>query len=414
MVLKTAPTLREAPEERLPIITEDTLLNEANECLVDRPLDTKPLSDERAFAFWQKDIPEEYWGLDGAALSTRIAAARAKLGTRCVVLGHHYQREDIIQFADYKGDSFNLSRWAAERAEAEFIVFCGVHFMAESASILAQPHQKVVLPNMSAGCSMADMADPEDVYACWDELNEAGITGIVPITYMNSAAALKAFCGKNGGIVCTSSNAPKVYDWAFERGEKLLFFPDQHLGRNTGVKKGIPLDEMVVWDYTLPYGSLGGNTLEQLQRAKVILWKGHCSVHRRFSVKQIEKARAEHPDIKVIVHPECLMEVVQAADMDGSTEFISRTITEAPAGSKWAVGTEINLVSRLAWENPDKLVVCLDPVVCPCATMYRIHPAYLAWALDELAAGRIVNRVTVDEETAKHAKIALERMLAVR
>ena len=229
MVLKTRI------ETALPIITEQTLLNEANECLVDRPLDTKPLAEEHAFAFWQKDIPEEYWGLDGRALTARIAASRARLGTRCVVLGHHYQREDIVQFADYKGDSFNLSRWAAERAEAEFIVFCGVHFMAESAAILAQPHQKVILPNMSAGCSMSDMADPEDVYACWDELREAGITGIIPITYMNSAAALKAFCGKNGGIVCTSSNAPKVYDWAFERGEKLLFFPDQHLGRNTGV-----------------------------------------------------------------------------------------------------------------------------------------------------------------------------------
>ena len=406
MVLKTA--------ERIPLVTEESLLNEANECVIDRPLDVKPLSEERAFAFWQKDIPEEYWTLGGEALSERIAEARRRLGTRAVILGHHYQREDIVQFADYKGDSFNLSRWAAEKADAEFIVFCGVHFMAESAAILCQPHQKVVLPNMSAGCSMADMADPEDVYACWDELTEAGITGIVPITYMNSAASLKAFCGRNGGIVCTSSNAAKVYDWALERGEKLLFFPDQHLGRNTGIKKGIPLDEMVVWDYTLPYGSLGGNTREQLERAKVILWKGHCSVHLRFSVAQIEKARAEHPGIQVIVHPECRMEVVEAADMDGSTEFIARTITDAPPGSKFAVGTEINLVSRLARENPDKLVFCLDPVVCPCATMYRIHPAYLAWALDELADGRIVNQVTVDDETAKYARIALERMLAVR
>ena len=330
------------------------------------------------------------------------------------MLGHHYQREDIIQFADFRGDSFNLSRWAAERADTEFIVFCGVHFMAESADILSQPGQKVVLPNMSAGCSMADMADPEDVYACWDELTEAGITGVVPVTYMNSAASLKAFCGRNGGIVCTSSNAPRVYDWGLGRGERLLFFPDQHLGRNTGIKKGIALDEMAVWDYTLPYGSLGGNTREQLERARVILWKGHCSVHRRFSVAQIEKARREHPGINVIVHPECTMEVVQAADMDGSTEFITRTITEAPPGSKWAVGTEINLVSRLARENPDKLVFCLDPVVCPCATMFRIHPAYLAWALDELAAGRIVNQVIVDEETAKYARVALERMLSVR
>ncbi len=406
MVLKTA--------ERIPLVTEESLLNEANECVIDRPLDVKPLSEERAFAFWQKDIPEGYWHLGGEALTARIAEARRNLGTRAVVLGHHYQREDIVQFADYKGDSFNLSRWAAEKADAEFIVFCGVHFMAESASILAQPHQKVVLPNMSAGCSMADMADPEDVYACWDELNEGGITGVVPITYMNSAASLKAFCGRNGGIVCTSSNAAKVYDWALDRGEKLLFFPDQHLGRNTGLKKGIPLDEMVVWDYTLPYGSLGGNTREQLQHARVILWKGHCSVHLRFSVAQIEKARQEYPGIQVIVHPECRMEVVQAADMDGSTEFIARTITEAPPGSKFAVGTEINLVSRLARENPDKLVFCLDPVVCPCATMYRIHPAYLAWALDELAAGQIVNQVVVDDETAHYARIALERMLAVR
>jgi quinolinate synthase len=407
MVIETRTT------RPLPVITEATVLNEANSCATDRPLDTRPLAEERAFAFWQKDIPEAYWGLDGAALAERIADARRRLGSRCVVLGHHYQREDIIQFADYRGDSFNLARWAAERGEAEFIVFCGVHFMAESADILSQPHQTVVLPNMSAGCSMADMADPDDVYACWDELQAAGIADVIPVTYMNSAASLKAFCGKNGGIVCTSSNAPKVYDWAFERGSKLLFFPDQHLGRNTGLKKGIGLEEMVLWDYTLPFGSLGGNTLEQLERAKVILWKGHCSVHRRFTVAQIEKARKEHPGIKVIVHPECTMEVVQAADMDGSTEVITRTITEAPAGSEWAAGTEINLVSRLARENPDKTIVCLDPVVCPCATMYRIHPAYLAWALDELADGRVVNQVRVDAETARDAKVALERMLSV-
>ena len=413
MVLKLAPT-------PLPL-SERAVLNEANSCTTDRPLDTKPLAEERAFAFWQKDIPEVYWGLDGVALAERIAEARRRLGSRCVVLGHHYQREDIIQFADYRGDSFNLARWAAERREAEFIVFCGVHFMAESADILSQPHQKVVLPNMSAGCSMADMADPDDVYACWDELqdvfgNRKSEIGnrVIPVTYINSAASLKAFCGRNGGIVCTSSNAPMVYDWAFERGSKLLFFPDQHLGRNTGLKKGIGLDEMALWDYTLPFGSLGGNTLKQLERAQVILWKGHCSVHRRFSVTQIEKARREHPGITVIVHPECLMEVVQAADMDGSTEFITHTITEAPAGSKFAVGTEINLVSRLARENPDKTVFCLDPVVCPCATMYRIHPAYLAWALDELADGRVVNQVSLDDETARDAKVALERMLAVR
>jgi len=406
MVLKT-PTKR-------PVIDEIDVLNEANECTVDRPLVTTPLSAEHAFAYWQKDIPGAYWDLNAEQLAERIAAARAKLGERCVVLGHHYQREDIIQFADLRGDSFKLAQWAAERPDSEFIVFCGVHFMAESAEILSAPHQKVVLPNMSAGCSMADMAEPDDVYACWDELREAGISGVVPVTYMNSAAALKAFCGENGGIVCTSSNAPKVYDWAFERGDKVLFFPDQHLGRNTGLKKGIGLDEMVVWDYTLPYGSLGGNTREELARAKVILWKGWCSVHRRFSVAQIEKARADYPGVTVIVHPECTMEVVAAADLDGSTETISRTITEAPAGSVWAIGTEINLVSRLARENPDKTIFCLDPVVCPCATMYRIHPAYLAWTLDELAEGRVVNQVDLPQDVAKQAKVALERMLSVK
>ena len=406
MVLKTSPKRQ--------VIDEIDVLNEANECTVDRPLVTTPLSEENAFAYWQNDIPEAYWDLGGEALAERIAAARAKLGERCVILGHHYQREDIIQFADLRGDSFRLAQWAAERPDSEFIVFCGVHFMAESADILSAPHQKVVLPNMSAGCSMADMAEPDDVYACWDELREAGIGGIVPVTYMNSAAALKAFCGENGGIVCTSSNAPRVYDWSFERGERVLFFPDQHLGRNTGIKKGVPLDQMVVWDYTLPYGSLGGNTREELERAKVILWKGWCSVHRRFSVAQVEKARADYPGVTVIVHPECTMEVVEAADLDGSTEVISRTITEAPAGSTWAIGTEINLVSRLARENPDKTVLCLDPVVCPCATMHRLHPAYLAWTLDELAEGRVVNRVDVPEDIAKHAKVALERMLSVK
>jgi quinolinate synthase len=418
MVTKTRP------EEPLTLVSEDALLDEAMACPADRSLDTKPLAEERAFAFWQKDIPEEYWHLTAPQIIARIAEARRALGRRAVVLGHHYQREDIIQFADLRGDSFKLAQWAANQPEAQFIVFCGVHFMAEAADILSQPHQTVVLPNMSAGCSMADMADPEDVYACWDELADAGITEVIPVTYMNSAASLKAFCGKNGGIVCTSSNAPKVLDWAFERGPrsrsdrsnnpKVLFFPDQHLGRNTGIKRGVGLDEMAVWDYNLPFGSLGGNALEQLQRSRIILWKGHCSVHLRFSVEQIEKARREHPGITVIVHPECRMEVVQAADLDGSTEVIARTITEAPPGSKFAVGTEINLVSRLARENPDKLVFCLDPVVCPCSTMYRIHPAYLCWALEELAAGRVVNRVELDEETRRHARVALERMLAIR
>ncbi|HEY8491178.1 MAG TPA: quinolinate synthase NadA [Dehalococcoidia bacterium] len=377
-------------------------------CETDTGLATVPLVRERAFAAWQHDIPQEYWTLDGPALTARVAAARRKLGNRLVVLGHHYQREDVIQFADFKGDSFKLARWAAEQRQAEYIVFCGVHFMAESADILSAPHQKVILPNMAAGCSMADMAGTDDVLAAWDDLQEVLGDTIVPVTYMNSAAALKAFCGRNGGVVCTSSNAQKVLAWAFAQKQRVLFFPDQHLGRNTGVKMGIPLEEMAVWDPRLP---LGGLTREELERSRIILWKGHCSVHARFTVDQIREARERYPDVQVVVHPECSLEVVQAADYDGSTEFIAKIITEAPAGSVWAVGTEINLVSRLARENPDKTVFCLDPVVCPCSTMYRVHPAYLAWVVEELAAGRVVNQVTVDAETARWAKVALERML---
>jgi quinolinate synthase len=383
-------------------------------CETNTGITTLPLSNEASFAYWQQDIPKEYWDLDAKTLIERVAVARQKLGTRLIVLGHHYQREDIIQFADFRGDSFKLSQWAAEHPESEYIVFCGVHFMAEAADILSGSHQKVMLPNMAAGCSMADMADPEDVYSCWEELEEAGVADkVVPVTYMNSAASLKAFCGKHGGIVCTSSNAAAVLRWAFERGEKVLFFPDQHLGRNTGAKMGVPLDRMTLWNYNRPYGSLGGMTVEQLERSRVLLWQGHCSVHQRFTVDQIDAARAKYPGIHVVVHPECRYDVVQAADSNGSTEFIARTIAEGAPGSAFAVGTEINLVSRLAHENPDKTVFCLDPVVCPCSTMYRIHPAYLAWTVEELAAGRIVNRVSVDEETAHYAKIALDRMLTV-
>ncbi len=398
---------------KAPPISERLLLSEAMECQADRSLRTAPLDEEPAFAFWQQDIPAEYWTLDAVQLVERIHAAKARLAPRLVILGHHYQREDVIQFADYRGDSLKLSRWAAEQRDKEYIVFCGVHFMAEAAAILSGPNQIVMLPNMAAGCSMADMAAADDVYACWDELQEAGITDIVPVTYINSAASLKAHCGRHDGIICTSSNARTVLKWGLEQAGRVLFFPDQHLGRNTAAKLGIPLEEMAVWDYTLPPGSLGGNMPEQLERARTILWKGHCSVHARFSVEQIQRAREEYPGIKVIVHPECRLEVVQAADADGSTDFIARTIAEAPAGSRWAVGTEINLVSRLARENPDKLVFCLDPVVCPCSTMYRIHPAYLCWVLERLLAGRIVNRVAVDEETARWAKMALDRMLAV-
>jgi quinolinate synthase len=287
--------------------------------------------------------------------------------------------------------------------------------MAESADVLAQPHQQVILPNMAAGCSMADMADADDVLDAWDALAEvlgppaSHRAPLVPVTYMNSAAALKSFCGSNGGIVCTSSNAERVLRWAFERGERVLFFPDQHLGRNTGYKMGVGLDQMLVWD---PNEPLGGNTAERLRDARIILWKGHCSVHKRFTVAQIEKARRDYPGINVIVHPECELPVVQAADLSGSTEFILARIADAEPGSQWAVGTEFSMVHRLASEHRDKLIFCLDPVVCPCSTMYRIHPAYLAWVLDNLIEGRVVNRIQVDAETKRWAKVALERMLA--
>ncbi|MGI8554571.1 MAG: quinolinate synthase NadA [Dehalococcoidia bacterium] len=375
---------------------------------------TVPLVQERAFGSWQDDIPAAYRRLSSDGLSARINAARKALTGQAVILGHHYQREDIIQFADVRGDSFKLAQWASEQRDVPYIVFCGVHFMAESADILTAPEQQVILPNLAAGCSMADMARPDDVYKAWDALARAGIDGIVPVTYVNSAAALKAFCGRNGGIVCTSGNAEAVLKWAFERGRRVFFFPDQHLGRNTGAKMGIPLDEMTLWDYDWPFDNLGGNRVEQLQRSRIILWQGHCSVHARFNVEQIRQARRDHPGVTVVVHPECSLDVVREADASGSTEFIVKTVTQAPPGSRIAIGTEINLVQRLANEHPDKTVFCLDPIVCPCSTMYRVHPAYLCWVLEELAQGRVVNRIQVDEETAHWARISLERMLQVR
>jgi quinolinate synthase len=377
-------------------------------------IETVPLTEERSFAYWQQDIPQAYWSLSSGDLADRIFAARKALGSRLIVLGHHYQREDIIRFADFRGDSFKLAQWAAQHAESEYIVFCGVHFMAEAADILSAPHQKVMLPNMAAGCSMADMADPDDVYNAWAEMEELGIAqDTLPITYMNSAASLKAFVGERGGAVCTSSNAKKVLEWAIAQKKRVLFFPDQHLGRNTGYAMGIPLEQMVLWGWARPYGSMGGQTLQALQDARVILWAGHCSVHQRFTPKQIAEARERYPDVRVVVHPECRWETVQAADLNGSTEFIAKTIAEAPAGSTWAVGTEINLVSRLAKENPDKTVFCLDPVVCPCSTMYRVHPAYLAWTVESLAQGRVVNQVIVPDGVAANAKLALDRMLSI-
>jgi quinolinate synthase len=371
-----------------------------------------PLEEEPAFVSWQQDIPRAYLSMSPDELDHRIAAARAKLGEKLTILGHHYQRDEVIKYADFTGDSFKLAQHAAAQESVEYVLFCGVHFMAESADILTNENVHVILPNMAAGCSMADMADPDDVYAAWDEIHDILGEGarVIPVTYMNSAASLKAFVGERDGLVCTSSNADRALKYAFERGDKVLFFPDQHLGRNTGYAMGIPLDEMVLWNWRMPHG---GVTPEQLERAKVILWQGHCSTHQRFSVEQIEKARTEYPGVNVIVHPECRWEVVQAADYNGSTEKILKTIREAPAGTTWAVGTEINMVSRMAAENPDKTVFSLDPVVCPCSTMYRIHPAYIAWTLESLVQGRVVNEVKVEAETRKWSLVALERMLAL-
>lgn len=380
-------------------------------CRTDESLEAKPLIEEfKAKVEWQK-LPKDYIGLKPDELSERIAAARAKLGDQLMILGHHYQRDEIIKFADFRGDSYLLSQHAAKQKEAEYIVFCGVHFMAETADILTGPNQKVILPNMKAGCSMADMAPTEDALDAWEDLKTVVTGGLVPVTYMNSTADIKALCGRNEGIVCTSSNATEAFKWAFRRGEKILFFPDQHLGRNTSLKLGIPVEEMVIWN---PFKPLGGLTEDEIRNSKVILWQGHCSVHTRFTVKQINEAREKFPDVQVVVHPECVREVVEAADMDGSTEFIIKVVEEAPAGSVFGIGTEINLVNRLAKENPDKTIFCLDPVVCPCATMYRIHPAYLAWIAEGLVAGNVSNQITVNEDTAHYARLALEQMLSLK
>ena len=398
-------------EQRTPTIPISEIEQSAF-CQTDDDLRARTLEDEfGAGVRWQK-LPVEYMRMSPAELDARIAKARAKLGGSAVILGHHYQRDEIIKYADYRGDSFNLSQFAASQKNAENIIFCGVHFMAETADILSSPQQRVILPNLTAGCSMADMARIDDVLDCWDDLqDELGAdAGIIPITYMNSTAAIKAHCGRNGGIVCTSSNAPATFKWAFERGRRILFLPDQHLGRNTGLKMGIGLDEMVVWN---PFKPLGGNSVEALRNAKLILWQGHCSVHTRFTVAQIEQARAAYPSVHVVVHPECTMEVVQAADSNGSTEYIKRIVADAAPGSVIAIGTEISMVNRLAAENPDKTIFCLDSVVCPCSTMYRIHPAYLSWVLDGLVEGVVVNRITVDDDTAEQARISLDRMLAV-
>jgi len=367
----------------------------------------------------QGQLPEEYKKATDAELDARIRAAKATLGDRAVILGHFYQRDEVIQYAYFVGDSFQLANAALTKPDAEAIIFCGVHFMAETADILSTPEQAVILPNLAAGCSMADMADEDSVEECWEQLEEIFGTGVdvqgrvpvIPVTYMNSSAALKAFCGRNGGIVCTSSNAKVVLEWAFERGQRVLFFPDQHLGRNTAKALGVPLEQMPMWN---PRKELGGNDEQTLLDSRVILWHGFCSVHKRFNVGQIEKARQDFPGVNVIVHPECPMEVVDAADSAGSTDFIKKAIAAATEPTTFAIGTEINMVNRLAAENPQHTIFCLDPVICPCSTMYRIHPGYLAWVLEELVEGRIVNRITVDDAVQDNAKIALERMLAAK
>jgi quinolinate synthase len=366
----------------------------------------------------QGALTERYAAADPEDLARRIAAAKAALGSRLLILGHHYQRDEVMRFADARGDSFGLSRIAASRSDARYVVFCGVHFMAESADILTGPDQQVLLPDLNAGCSMADMADVDAVEEAWEALARVtDVERIVPITYMNSSAALKSFVGRHGGAVCTSSNAGAVLTWALgpgptgtSRGDKVLFFPDQHLGRNTGFQLGYGASDMAVWD---PRRDLGGLDERDVKSATLLLWRGHCSVHQRFRPEHVEAFRAEHPDGIVLVHPECAHEVVELADTVGSTDRIIRAVDESPPGSVIGVATEIHLVKRLADEHPDRTVVSLDPLVCPCSTMFRIDAAHLCWVLESLVEGTVVNRITVDEETASWARVALERMLAI-
>lgn len=367
----------------------------------------------------QVPLPPRYTEMTADEISVAIARAKEILGSKLVILGHHYQREEVIRWADFRGDSFKLCKDAAARPEADYIIFCGVHFMAESADILSAPHQKVILPDLHAGCSMADMADIDQVEEAWDALLEACAgQKIIPITYMNSAANLKAFVGRNGGAVCTSSNAKKIMDWALSPtseggagGEKLLFFPDQHLGRNTAVlEMGFSLDDCVVWD---PFQDMGGQDEAALRGAKILLWKGHCSVHGQFLPIHIDNVRQRYPGIEVVVHPECAYEVVIKANSYGSTEKIRQIVEAGKPGDQFAIGTEINLVSRLALEHPDKTVVCVNPNVCVCSTMYRVDGPHLLWVLENLIEGRVVNQIVVPEPTASEAKLALQRMLDI-
>jgi len=361
----------------------------------------------------RQPLPERYLGLSDEDMDRRISDAKRTLGRRLVILGHHYQRDEVIKFADYIGDSYKLAGQVSRHPDAEFIVFCGVHFMAESADVLSAAHQQVILPDLAAGCSMADMAEPEQLELCWSDLEQmlGSADGIVPVTYINSSAAIKSFVGERGGVVCTSSNAAATLKWAWERGDKILFMPDQHLGRNTAYKLGVPLDQMVVWD---PNEIWGGLEPDAVRAARMLLWKGHCSVHARFTVRQIENLRAKHPGIRVIVHPEVTWDVVQAADDSGSTEYIIKSVKESPAGSTWAVGTEIHLVNRLAREvAPERTVLSLDQFGCLCSTMFRVSPNHLLWVLEGLVNGEVHNRIAVPDEQKHWTKVALDRMLSI-
>jgi len=371
-----------------------------------------PLTDyEKERITERQALPDRYLGLSDAEMGERIRAAKAALGTRLLVLGHHYQRDEVIAFADYTGDSYKLARQAAAQREAEYIVFCGVHFMAESADVLSGADQQVILPDLAAGCSMADMADIDQLEVCWEELQRMGATDVVPVTYINSAASIKAFCGEHGGVVCTSSNAEATLRWAWERGEQILFLPDQHLGRNTAYKMGVPLNQMVVWDPDVPFGDVQSDAL---RTARMILWKGHCSVHTRFSVAQVDAVRQRFPEVRVIVHPECTWDVVQAADDSGSTEYIISQVQKSPAGSIWAVGTEVHLVDRLAKTlAPERTVLTLDPIGCLCSTMFRVSPNHLLWVLEGLLAGQVHNQIVVPDRQKHWTRVALDRMLSI-
>jgi quinolinate synthase len=362
----------------------------------------------------RQPLPERYIGLSDDEMDRRIGVAKRTLGRRLVILGHHYQRDEVIKFADYTGDSFKLAGHVSRHPDAEFIVFCGVHFMAESADVLSGPHQQVILPDLAAGCSMADMAAPDQLEMCWTDLEQmlGSTAGIVPVTYINSSAAIKAFVGERGGVVCTSSNAAATLKWAWQRGSTILFLPDQHLGRNTAYKLGVPLDRMPVWD---PSEIWGGLEPAAVRDARMLLWKGHCSVHARFTVRQIAQLRAQHAGVRVIVHPEVPWDVVQAADDSGSTEYIIKTVKESPAGSTWGVGTEIHLVNRLAREvGPDRTVLSLDQFGCLCSTMFRVSPNHLLWVLEGLVDGQVRNRIVVPDEQKHWTRVALDRMLSIQ